>query len=119
MSSIALVPPSGTPQPIDLTNTTTCYKVVTTYYIAGLLGVVGTATGGALSVEAKESDCATKVVDLSTHIVDASPTTAGTQELKQWQALTTYVSGLPDTDADGVPNLPAAYGALQGRIVTQ
>jgi len=28
------------------------------------------ATGGALSVEAKEADCATKVTDLSAHIVD-------------------------------------------------
>jgi 5'-nucleotidase len=119
VSSIALVPASGSPQAIDLTSTGTCYKVVTTYYVAGLLGVVSAATGGALSVEAKESDCATKVADLSAHIVDAAPATAGTQELKQWQALATYVSGLPDTDADGVPDMPAAYGALQGRIVTQ
>jgi 5'-nucleotidase len=119
VSSLQLVPASGTPQAIDVTDTSTCYKVVSTYYVAGLLGAVSASTSGALSVDAKESDCTTKVTDLSTHIVDAMPATAGTQELKQWQALTSYVSGLPDTDADGVPNVPAGYGALQGRIVTQ
>ena len=119
VSSLSLVPASGTPQAIDVTNTTTCYKVVTTYYVAGLLGAVSAATGGALAVEAKESDCTTKVTDLAAHIVDAAPATAGTQELKAWQALTGYFSGLPDTDANGVPNVPAGYGALQARIVTQ
>ena len=53
------------------------------------------------------------------YAVDADPTTTGTQELKQWQALLGYVSALPDTDDDDIPNIPAAYGSVQGRIVEQ
>jgi 5'-nucleotidase len=119
VAALALVPGAGAPQTIDPTSTTQCYKVVSTYFVASLLGTVSAATGGALSVTAKESDCATAVTDLSTHLVDASPATAGTQELKQWQAVTSFFGGLPDTDTNAIPNVPAVYGALQGRIVTQ
>ena len=104
--------------PLVLGDVTTCYKVVATNYVAGLLGVVKTFTGGLLSVNAKDKDCAT-LVDPTTRFVDADPVTAGVQELKHWQAVAKYVTGLPDTNADGIPDVPAAYGAVQGRITKQ
>jgi 5'-nucleotidase / UDP-sugar diphosphatase len=121
VSSLSLVTGSGE-QALNLTDTATCYKVTTTNYVAGLLGVVNSATGGALSVVAKDADCTTPV-DPTTRFVDADPLTDGVQELKHWQALLGYVSSLPDTggaDAgDGVPDVPSVYGAAQGRIVKQ
>jgi hypothetical protein len=90
-----------------------------TYAVASLLGVVSSLTGGALAVNAKESDCTTPVTDFATHIVDADPVTAGVQELKQWQAVTSYFSKLPDADADGIPDVPASYGLAQFRIGAQ
>jgi 5'-nucleotidase len=102
--------------PLDPSDTGTCYKVVSTNYVAGLLGLVGEATQGALAVVAKDSDCKTPV-DPTTRFIDANPKTKAVEELKQWQALLGYVSGLPDTDGDGIPNVPAAYGAPQERIV--
>jgi hypothetical protein len=39
------------------------------------------------------------------------------QELKHWQAMVGYLGRLPDSDGDGVPNVPAGYGSAQGRIV--
>jgi 5'-nucleotidase len=104
--------------PLDPTDTETCYNVVTTNYVAGLLGVVEQYTSGLLSVTAKDSDCKTRV-DPTTRFIDADPKAKGVQELKQWQAVLSYVSGLPDTDGDSVPNIPVAYGSPQGRIVTQ
>jgi 5'-nucleotidase len=117
VSSLALVPPTGAPQPLDLNDTTTCYKVVTTNYVAGLLGAVQSLTENLLSVTAKDSDCLTPV-DPTTRFVDADPTTPTVEELKHWQAVVKYVSGLPP-DANGVPNIPAAYATPQGRIVVQ
>jgi 5'-nucleotidase len=117
VSSLALVPSTGAPQPLDLNDTTTCYKVVTTNYVAGLLGAVQSLTENLLSVTAKDSDCLTPV-DPTIRFVDADPTTATLEELKHWQAVLKYVSGLPP-DASGVPNIPAAYAAPQGRIVVQ
>ncbi|HTQ04051.1 MAG TPA: bifunctional UDP-sugar hydrolase/5'-nucleotidase [Polyangiaceae bacterium] len=104
--------------PLDRTDTETCYKIVSTSYVAGLLGVVESVTGGLLSVTAKDSDCKTPV-DPTTRYIDADPKTKGVQELKQWQALLGYVSQLPDTDGDGVPNIPPTYSVPQGRIVSQ
>jgi 5'-nucleotidase / UDP-sugar diphosphatase len=118
VTGLALTTAAG-PQPLDPTDTTTCYKVVTTNYVAGFLGLVQSQTGGLLSVTAKESDCATAIADPTTRFVDADPATDGVQELKGWQALLKYVSGFPDTNGDAIPDVPAGYGATQGRIVAQ
>ena len=100
----------GDAPPIDLASTTTCYKVVTNLYVASLLGLIETVTGGLLSVKPKAADCQT-AVDPATQIVDADPTTPALEELKEWQALTLFVGGLPDTDLDMIPNVPSSYGA--------
>lgn len=107
------------PQAVDLADTTKCYKMVTSLYVAKMLGVVGTATSGVLSVEAKQKDCQTVIADVTTRIIDADPTTSGVQELKQWQAFVQYVSSLPDADADGIPDIPSAYSQPQNRIVAK
>ncbi len=118
VTGLALTTAAG-PQPLDPTDTTTCYKVVTTNYVAGFLGLVASQTGNLLSVTAKEADCATPIADPTTRFVDADPTTDGVQELKGWQALLQYVSGFPDTNGDAIPDVPAAYAATQGRIVAE
>jgi 5'-nucleotidase len=117
ITSVTLEAPSG-PVPLDPTDTTTCYKVVSTNFVAGLLGLVKTQTGGLLQVVPKAADCAT-VIDPTINFVDADPTTPAVDELKDWQALLKYVSTFPDVDQNGLPNIPAAYGAPQGRIVGQ
>jgi 5'-nucleotidase / UDP-sugar diphosphatase len=103
---------------LDPSDTGTCYKVISTSYVAGLLGVVERLTNGLLAVNAKAADCET-LVDPTTRYLDADPETKGVQELKQWQALLKYVSAFPDTDDDGVPNIPPVYGEPQGRIVAK
>ena len=121
----------GSPTPLNMDDTTACYKVVATNYVAGLLGLIKTLTSQLLTVTAKDADCVTPIdPTLPQYYVDAvpddaaTPASAGTQELKHWQALLKYLSLFPDTDdADTTPNLipnvPAAYAAPQGRIVKQ
>jgi 5'-nucleotidase / UDP-sugar diphosphatase len=106
----------GAEQALDLTDTTTCYRVIATNYVAGLLGLVSTFTGGQLSVVAKDADCVT-LIDPTTRYVDADPMTDGVQELKHWQALYGFVSRFSDTDADTIPDVPSVYATPQGRIV--
>src|SRR5262249_40806789 len=109
ITDVSLVTPAGT-KALDPADTATCYKVVTTNFVAGLLGAVSAKTGGLLHVVAKDADCATPV-DPTVRFVDADPATDGVQELKNWQALLGYVSGLGQ--------IPAAYGAPQGRIAAR
>jgi 5'-nucleotidase / UDP-sugar diphosphatase len=106
------------PKPLDPTDTATCYKVVSTNFVAGLLGVVKAQTGGRLAVVPKAADCAT-VIDPTTNFVDADTTDAPVQELKDWQALLKYVAGFHDTNGDGLADIPAAYAMPQMRIVGQ
>jgi 5'-nucleotidase/UDP-sugar diphosphatase len=115
VSSLKLVTSAGD-QALDLNDTATCYKVVTSSYVAGLLGAVKSLTQNLLAVDAKDKDCMTRV-DPTTRIVDADPTSTTLQELKHWQAVLKYVTGLPDVNGDGIPDVPAAYASPQGRIV--
>lgn len=115
VTSVALVTPSGE-QALDLNDTGTCYELVSTNYVAGLLGLVRSATDGLLSADAKDADCVT-LVDPTTRYLDTDALSPGVQELKNWQALLGFVSAFPDQNGDGVPDMPAEYGAAQGRIV--
>ncbi|MEY2936909.1 MAG: hypothetical protein RL033_7658, partial [Pseudomonadota bacterium] len=115
VASLTLVTANGE-QALDLNDTSTCYEVVSTNYVAGLLGLVRSATGGLLSVDAKDADCVT-LVDPTTRYLDTDAESPGIQELKSWQALLGFVAAFPDGNADGIPDVPAAYGAAQGRIV--
>jgi 5'-nucleotidase len=113
-----LKPDTGAAVAIDLADTTRCYKVVTTIYLAGLFGLVKSVSQDVLSVDAKEKDCTTKVANLAARIVDSNPATPAIDELKNYQALAGFVAALPDTDADVIPNIPAPYQSSQGRIKT-
>jgi 5'-nucleotidase / UDP-sugar diphosphatase len=115
VTSVKLAAPGGD-QALDLNDTTTCYKVVTISYVAGLLGAVEALTSKLLKVQAKDKDCMT-LVDPTTRFVDADPTKDGVQELKAWQATLKYVTALPDANGDGIPDIPPPYAAPQGRIV--
>ncbi|HEY2904178.1 MAG TPA: bifunctional metallophosphatase/5'-nucleotidase, partial [Polyangia bacterium] len=119
-------PASPVVTPLDITDTTKCYKVVATNYVAGLLGLIQKLTSGLLSVTAKAADCSTKIDPTQAqYYVDAAPddpnvpATTGVQELKHWQALLKYMTAFPDTSvpANGIKDVPAAYATAQGRIV--
>ena len=43
----------------------------------------------------------------------------GDQELKAWVAIADYMSSFEDTDGDGIGNVPAKYGTLEGRKVVE
>jgi 5'-nucleotidase / UDP-sugar diphosphatase len=114
--AVRLVPAGGgAPVAIDLANTTTCYKVVTSIYLAGLFSLVSTVSNNALAVEAKQEDCVTKITDIRTRIVDADPVAADVQELKAYQALIKYVTSLPPAGGT-TPAVPASYMQQQNRI---
>jgi 5'-nucleotidase len=100
--------------PLDLTDTTTCYPVTQSLYVAGLLSRVSQLSGGVLTVIPKEADCTMPITDMSTRIVHTAA--AGTPELKAWQALLAFLTGLPVVG--GAPAIPAAYMQPQGRLVT-
>lgn len=102
--------------PVALSDTTPCFRIVTTLYVGSLLPVVGAVSGGTRTVAPKLQDCSTVITDMTQQIVTTG-TGSNTSELKAWQAFLTFLTSLPP-DAGGVPAMPTVYMAPQGRIVT-
>jgi 5'-nucleotidase / UDP-sugar diphosphatase len=93
-------------------NDTVCYRTVMTYYVASLLGLVSSATGGALTVSPKGPDCST--VYTSGTLPNAIIRDGSGAEIKQWQALVGLISSFPS--AGSGPVVPARYATPAGRI---
>lgn len=93
-------------------------------YNATFLNFIGSFTSGALTIVPKTRDGqpvptyveGTHPFDTLADLrVDADPSTPGTQELKEWEAVLDYVRTFEDTDANGIPDVPQAYAGPLGR----
>ena len=89
------------------------YRVVTDMYSALMLGGVTDMSYGLLSIVPKHAD-GTPVTDYNDTIVQTDG-----QELKAWVAIAQYMESFEDTDGDGVGNVPAVYGTVEGRKVIE
>ena len=91
----------------------TLYLVVTDFYTSQMLGGVTELSMGLLSIVPKFAD-GTPVENYEDAII-----MKGDQELKAWVAIADYMSSFEDTDGDGIGNVPAKYGTLEGRKVVE
>lgn len=87
------------------------YRIVCDLYSGQMLGAVTDTSFGLLSIQPKFAD-GTPIENIEDAII-----TSGGQEIKAWAAIASYLESLPDTDGDGVSNVPDSYGELQGRKV--
>ncbi len=94
----------------------TLYRVVANYYNSAFLKLIGGFTFHLLDIVPKDRN-GTPIGDLADARVDADPAQPGIQETKEWVGLLEYVQSFPDTNADGIPDIPARYAAAEGRIV--
>ncbi len=89
------------------------YRVVTDFYTSQMLGGVTDLSFGLLSVIPKFAD-GTPVENYEDAIIMTED-----QELKAWVAIAQYMESFEDTDGDGVGEVPAKYGTLEGRKVVE
>jgi len=90
--------------------------VVANYYNSAFLKLIGGFTFHILDIVPKDRD-GKPIGDLAEARVDADPARPGIQETKEWVGLLEYVQSFPDSDGDGVPEIPARYAGPEGRIV--
>ena len=101
--------------PLDLSATNRkLYRVVSNYYNASFLKIVGNYTYHVLDIVPKDRE-GRPIADMRTARLDADPSTPGIQELKSWVGLMEYARTFPDTDGNGIPNMSATYLGKQGR----
>jgi len=77
---------------------------------------VRTASHGLLSVQPRDRN-GRPITDLKEGIViDADALTPGVQEIKEWVALAAYLQSFPDSDGNGIPEIPVRYRQAEGRF---
>ncbi len=89
------------------------YRVVSDLYTAEMLGGVTDMSYGLLSLVPKFAD-GTPITDYTDAIIMCDG-----RELKAWTAIAAYMESFEDTDGDGIPNMPAKYGTMEGRKVVE
>ncbi|MBW6484573.1 MAG: bifunctional metallophosphatase/5'-nucleotidase [Syntrophobacterales bacterium] len=84
------------------------YRICVNAYTAGMLGFVTRASHGLIKLTPKDA-AGKPVSDMKLLRIDADAEKTGVQELKEWAALTSYFQSLPDSNKDGVGELPREY----------
>jgi 5'-nucleotidase / UDP-sugar diphosphatase len=117
VTDIQIEDENGNYVPLDWSaDNKTLYKITSNYYNAAFIKIVGSFTNGILTMVPKDKD-GKAIDDLSAYRVDADPNTEGVQEMKDWTALLEYVKTFPDTNGDGISDIPERYSAPEGRYV--
>ncbi len=85
------------------------YHVVADLYSGQMLSAVTEMSYGLLSIVPKDAN-GTPIENFEDAIV-----MDGERELKAWDAIARYMQSFPDTDGDGIANIPASYANMEGR----
>jgi hypothetical protein len=94
---------------------TRLYRVVCNLYSAQMLSIVGDKSYGLMSIIPKDKEGNT-ITDFEKHIIHET-TSKGTRELKEWYAVVQYLKSFDKVD--GIPRIPAYYGATHERKVIE
>jgi 2',3'-cyclic-nucleotide 2'-phosphodiesterase (5'-nucleotidase family) len=92
------------------------YRICMNSYTAKMVEFVQRASHGLIRLTPKDR-AGLSVSDIKDARIDADPAKPGIQELKEWIALATFMKSFPDTDGNGIPNIPDLYHAPEGRIL--
>ena len=92
------------------------YRVAANIYNATFLKLVGRFTYSMLDIVPKDKNGA-PIEKLSAALIDGDKVQPGIQELKEWQGVIKYVRSFPDTNGNGLPDIPEKYKGKLGRIV--
>jgi 5'-nucleotidase/UDP-sugar diphosphatase len=94
------------------------YRITTNIYNAAFLKIIGRYTYQILKIIPKDRN-GNPIDDLTASRVDADKSQPGIQELKEWIGVMEYIRSFPDTNGDGIPEVPEKYRGQLGRIVAQ
>jgi 5'-nucleotidase len=94
----------------------TLIRIAADIYNATFLKVIGDFTWHVLDIVPKDRN-GNPIDDLKTVRLDADKDKPGIQELKEWKAVLEYIKNFPDSDGDGLPNVPEKYHGKLGRNV--
>ncbi|MBN2159246.1 MAG: bifunctional metallophosphatase/5'-nucleotidase [Spirochaetes bacterium] len=119
VTGIDLGDETGGYRPLDYSESNrSLYRITANMYNATFLKIVGDFTLNILNIVPKDRN-GKPIKDLAEALVDADPDRPGVQEVKQWVGLVEYVRGFRDLNGNGRPDIPGAYRAKLGRILSE
>lgn len=89
------------------------YRVVSDLYSGQMLSAVTDMSFGILKIVPKDAN-GEPLANLEDAII-----MEGDKELKGWDAIARYMKSLPDTDGDGIANIPTSYSQPEGRKIVE
>jgi 5'-nucleotidase len=89
------------------------YRIAVNYYVATNIESVADLSFGLIVLEPKDCETGEPLASLA----DAIVYEAAGDPLTQWEGFLDFLAQLPDTDSDGIPNIPARYAGPEGRMV--
>jgi 5'-nucleotidase / UDP-sugar diphosphatase len=104
---------SGEYKPLDPQK---LYRVCTNLYAAEMVNYVVRVTHGLLNVKPKDKD-GRVLPDLTQAIIYVDKASPEAGELKEWTALTQYMSSFKDTNGNRIPNIPEKYSKPEDRYL--
>jgi len=81
------------------------YAVTANSYMLKFLSMIKKKSFGIVNVKPKDSK-GVQIVDMENQYIDFDPNQPGIQEGKEWQAFLHFVSKFPDTNGNGIPDMP-------------
>lgn len=86
----------------------TLYSLTANSYMLEFVSIIGKMSKGLVRVKIKNEN-GLPIRSFNDTFVDADPSTPGIQTMKEWQAMIWYLQQFPDTDGNGIPNIPNQY----------
>jgi len=114
VTSVQVRQANGQYQPLESKR---LYRICMNYYTAYMVQFIRRSSYGILDITPKDKE-GRPVTDIKKMIVHADPP-SGAKELKEWAALAAYMKAFPDTNGNGLPNIPDRYKGPEGRIVSE
>lgn len=94
------------------------YSIGATSYVGSFTWLIADLSKGLLSVQPKDAQ-GRPLAEIKAAIIDTDPQQPGVQEYKEWQGLLDHIGSLPDTDADGLADIPTNGAAAEQRMLRE
>jgi 2',3'-cyclic-nucleotide 2'-phosphodiesterase (5'-nucleotidase family) len=112
ITSVEVGQASGEYEPLESKR---LYRVCMNFYTANMVDFIRRSSHGLLRIEPKDKE-GRPITDIRKAIVHESEVRGDAREIKEWVALAKYLATFPDTDGDGIPNIPEKYRGREGRF---
>lgn len=93
----------------------TLYSLTADSYMLEFVSIIGKMSKGLVRVKIK-NEKGIPIRSFKDTYIDADPLTPGIQEMKEWQAMIWYLRQFPDTDGNGIPDIPDKYSTGNPRL---